>query len=139
MREWIVYDENYWWRTYYFPVIVEPEEGFDFRRIYPIKQKNVRKAIDLVKQMPWIKELWIFGSAACNRCRWESDLDLAILYDEEVFAQSGLNDPSGDLYTVDDNGVDLLKLNKLQPNEDVYYEIKKRGVCYVNSSYNKST
>ncbi len=138
MGDWIVSSEDYWWRTYHFPVIVKPEEGFDFSRIYPIKQKNVRRAIDLVKQMPWVKELWVFGSAACNRCNWGSDLDIAILYDADIMSQCNVTDPSGDLSSIDENGVDMLILNKINREDTIYKEIM-RGVCYVNSNYKKSS
>jgi len=98
-------------------------------RIHPFKQEYALRMLQEIDEMPWIKELWIFGSAAGPLCCYESDMDIAISYDELIFEECHALSPSGDLIGIDPNGVDLLILNKLSDTEPIYTEIMK-GVCY---------
>lgn len=119
-------------RTYYFKPIVDCPYDFDMRRIHPLKQRVVLSMLKELEALPWVTELWIFGSTLTPLCTGQSDTDIAIRYDEKMYTKSNSLRVYGNLMSLDPAGVDMLYLNTLKESEEIYKSIRK-GVCYDRS------
>lgn len=72
---------------YIFPVKVQGEDILKY--VFPTKQKDVQKIIEIAKGEKAIREVILFGSSITKNCSFNSDIDIALLIegDTSVFYQ----------------------------------------------------
>ena len=106
-----------------FPKVFEGDDVLV--HIFPTKQRDVQKAIELARQDPRIDRIVVFGSAVSLKCGDTSDLDLAIFapgisFDEFVLlARPFLKEL--------DTELDLIHYEDIH-NDLLREEINKKGV-----------
>lgn len=119
-------------RTYYFPVIVEHTPDFDMRRVHPYKQKVIYMILNDLREMPWLTEVWLFGSSVQPYCRFESDIDIAFKMDTDEVDRLLKNDRNFDwLYPIrtrSENGSDFVNMDNIHPYCELMRNIKYYGV-----------
>ncbi len=106
-----------------FPVVAEGSETL--RYVFPSKQKDVRKAIEIASADERISRLILFGSAVTKNCGTTSDIDLAISapnVNEEEFLK--MIRPFR--LSIDSN-MDILHYETIR-DETLNQEIRKKGV-----------
>lgn len=104
---------------------VEPEEytRYKLNKIHPYKQRQVA---DIMKSdLSNIEYLYIFGSAKDMSCRYNSDLDIAIMFKDATNTLAFCKE----LDRITDYNYDLIFLNKEWLSEDLLNNIYK-GVRY---------
>lgn len=102
---------------------------FQISRIYPLKQREVKKIWEFLKTKPFVTEVWIFGSASNLACTIYSDTDIAIRTSgEETEQESGSLTPV--LWNLCTNGCDILWLNEIKRGTEIYGNIR-RGVRII--------
>lgn len=114
-----------------FPIVVSDcskEEQVVLERIYPLMQRYVLRLM----HASWLENVnvWIFGSSLSMRCNIESDLDIALETtecDTDLFFK--LETQIAKEIDVD---CDIIYLNTLSPNEQLYKEIRN-GLCVRRS------
>lgn len=120
------WEENKY-KIFYFPIIIN-NDNYECNRIHPLKQKEVNQIYEYVKNNNDIKKVIIFGSSVNIRCNIKSDLDVAILLKEDSFNRNNENIISERIQEITDYNSDIIWLNKLDKNSQLYDNIIKYGV-----------
>lgn len=114
---------------YTFPVRFNGSEKLKY--IFPSKQKDVQKAIEIAEKNEKIRRMIIFGSAVTMNCGIGSDIDIAIdapdITDDDEFI--AIAKPFRKAL---ESEIDIIHLNSTQ-NDLLRNEILTKGVdVYVN-------
>ena len=82
--------------------------------------------------MPWLTEVWLFGSSIQPYCRYESDIDIAFRMDNTEVTRLLENNNKFDwLFPIDQRsefGTDVINLDNIHPYCELMYNIKHHGV-----------
>lgn len=84
-EEWKVKCDQPGWK---FKVVCEHFKNIQY--INPLKQQKVYDIIGILKRYDKIKNMYIFGSSIRSDCRPESDIDLCLSYDGNVYDEDGV-------------------------------------------------
>lgn len=113
-------------KKYRFPVVV-PCEDFDIGRIHPLKQREIIKVYEAVKDDPRVESLVLFGSSVTIRCGSKSDIDLAVSLRKEDMTGDVKNDVSENIQTACGFDADILWMDRIEPETAIERNIM-RGV-----------
>lgn len=114
-------------KQFYFPIVVN-NDNYDCGRIHPLKQKIVNEIYQYIKDQNIIEEVIIFGSSVNIRCNNKSDIDVAVKIKEEFFNVENQNKISEDIQELCNYNSDIVWLNTININSQLYYNIKTKGV-----------
>lgn len=114
-------------KKFYFPIVVN-NDNYDCQRIHPLKQRIVNELYNYIKDNSMIEKVIIFGSAINVRCNHKSDLDIAVKIKEEYFNKDSKNNISEDIQEICDYNSDIIWLNTIDENSQLYYNINTKGV-----------
>ena len=114
-------------KKFYFPIVVN-NDNYDCQRIHPLKQRIVNEIYNYIKDNSMIEKVIIFGSAINVRCNHKSDLDIAVKIKEEYFNKDSKNNISEDIQEICDYNSDIIWLNTIDENSQLYYNINTKGV-----------
>lgn len=113
-------------KKYRFPVVAECG-GFDIGRIHPLKQKEIIKVYEAVKDDPRVESLILFGSSVTIRCGSKSDIDLAVRLRKEDITADAKNDVSENIQKACGFDADILWMDRIEPETAIERNIM-RGV-----------
>lgn len=126
-----VYLSNSWEenknKKFYFPVIIN-NTNYDCRRIHPLMQKKISDIYEFVSNENIIEEVIIFGSCINIRCNQKSDIDIAIYIDEKYFTLQNKNKISEDIQEICDYNADIIWLNSIDKESQLYDNIDRKGL-----------
>jgi predicted nucleotidyltransferase len=88
----------------------------------------VNELYNYIKDNSMIEKVIIFGSAINVRCNHKSDLDIAVKIKEEYFNKDSKNNISEDIQEICDYNSDIIWLNTIDENSQLYYNINTKGV-----------
>lgn len=114
-------------KIFYFP-IVENNDNYDCGRIHPLMQKKVNEIYKFVKKEKAVEKVIIFGSAVNIRCNKKSDIDLAVKLKDDCFNLENQNQISEEIQSITDYNADIVWLNKIDPETQLYRNISLKGV-----------
>ena len=114
---------------YYFPVVVD-NNNYDVKRIHPLMQKKVSQIYEKLKTNTDIKKIILFGSSTNIRCNSKSDLDLAILLKDDSFTKSKQNEVSEIIQDITEYNADIIWLNTIDLESQLYENIKRGVIIY---------
>ena len=106
-----------------FPVVARGSETLKY--VFPSKQRDVQKAIEIASADERIDRLILFGSAVTRNCGTTSDIDLAVSapgMSEEAFLKVTRR-----FRLAMDSDIDILHYESIR-DELLNQEIKKKGV-----------
>lgn len=106
-----------------FPVVTKGSETLKY--VFPSKQKDVQKAIEIASADERIERLILFGSAVTKDCGTESDLDIAVSapeMDDDAFLTVVRR-----FHLAIDSEVDLVRLESIR-DRTLDREIQRKGV-----------
>ena len=113
-----------------FPVVVQGDEKLKY--VFPSKQRDVQKAIEIASADARIDRLILFGSAVTRNCGTTSDIDLAVSapgMSEEAFLKVTRR-----FRLAIDSDLDILHYESIR-DELLNQEIRKKGVTvYARST-----
>ena len=114
-------------KKFYFPIIVN-NDNYDCQRIHPLKQRIVNEIYNYIKDNNMIEKAIIFGSSINVRCNKKSDLDIAVKIKEECFNNNSKNSISEEIQEICGYNSDIIWLNTIDENSQLYYNINTKGV-----------
>ncbi len=97
---------------------------FDISLVYPLQQDNVRKVYLAVKDIDFVKSVWVFGSSVTFKCTEYSDLDLCIEM-QPYSSNEQCNEVSHAVYSACECNIDILWFDRLCRSDRVYVDIMK--------------
>ncbi len=106
-----------------FPVVARGSETLKY--VFPSKQRDVQKAIEIASADERIDRLILFGSAVTRNCGTTSDIDLAVSapgMSEEAFLKVTRR-----FHLAVDSDIDILHYESIR-DELLNQEIQKKGV-----------
>lgn len=106
-----------------FPMTINGDDMLKF--VFPTKQRDVQKAIELAKEDERICRLIVFGSAVTVNCGMTSDIDFAIEADvtEDEYLKIARK-----FYLGIPSEIDLIHYNHIR-NELLKHEIDTKGIA----------
>ena len=125
---------NYTWdrwcqdNKFLYPILDDLKQyefEFEMERIYPLKQREVFAVYNVLKNNPKIKSAWVFGSSTSMKCTMDSDLDIAIQYED--CSDSELTKLHHDIRVLCKNGCDIVYINDIKGGSKRFGQIR-RGV-----------
>lgn len=114
-------------KIFYFPIIVN-NDNYDCARIHPLMQKKVNEIYNQIRESSIIEKAIIFGSSVNIRCNKKSDLDIAIKLKEADFNRENQNQISEEIQNITDYNSDIVWLNKIDVESQLYRNISSKGV-----------
>ena len=114
-------------KKFVFPVIVQTDK-YDCKRIHPLKQKLVYEVYKKIVELSIIKKAVVFGSSVNIRCHNKSDLDIAIYIKDDLFNRDSQNIISEEMQELCDYNLDIIWLNNIKKESQLYNNIIKKGV-----------
>lgn len=124
-------------KSFIFPLIKE-NKNYDARKIHPLKQNIVNEIYDIISKDETIKKAIIFGSSVNIRCNKNSDIDIAILLDDDSFNIENKNRISEAIQIVTNYNSDIIWLNSIDKNSQLYTNIYSEGVLIYEQTTSKS-
>lgn len=104
----------------HFPIIIS-DDVTDMSRIYPTKQQEVKRVLDLLRLDERVDEVHLFGSSITMACCSQSDTDFAVRLKCED--QNARNDVSEKIQQACNWKADILWLDHIESDERIYKEI----------------
>ena len=98
--------------------------------IHPLKQKMINELFQLFTNIPAISKVILFGSSINIRCKSNSDIDLAILLNENDFNNDTKNQVSELIQEKSDYCCDIIWLNDISKKTKLYENIKMGLTIY---------
>ena len=100
------------------------EEAYlkNIQRIFPSKQDDVRKMVEVCQNEKNVKKIIIFGSATTNKCNSESDIDIFYEFEQEPNAYPSTKSNSAIFDKWDNFNVDDRMLEEIRQNGVLVYE-----------------
>ncbi|MBR1628633.1 MAG: nucleotidyltransferase domain-containing protein [Lachnospiraceae bacterium] len=103
----------------------------NIEKINSLKRDQVSSCVEIVRRLPRIKRLIIFGSGVTDHCRADSDLDICLDIDGDTKG-SDLYEVSKDISRACDYNCDMLTYGKIQGR--IKEEIDTKGVVVYELS-----
>lgn len=116
-------------KSYIFPIICN-NPHYEVRMIHPLKQKMINELFQLFTNIPAISKVILFGSSINIRCKSNSDIDLAILLNENDFNNDTKNQVSELIQEKSDYCCDIIWLNDISKKTKLYENIKMGLTIY---------
>lgn len=111
----------------HFPIIAS-DDYVDMSRIYPTKQRDVKKVIDELRGDIRLNSLRLFGSSISMACNRDSDIDFAVGIND--LTNEARNDISEKIQLACDWNADIIWMDHITPKDRIYGDIMK-GVVLI--------
>lgn len=98
---------------------------FDMRKVYPIKQREVKKIYEFLKTQESVEQAYIFGSSISMKCTQRSDTDIGIRLRPEFNYTEIRSYLRSHIHDYCPHDCDILWINDLKPSEKIYENIMK--------------
>ena len=116
-------------KNYLFKMICDCP-GVDIRRVFPTKQKVVKKINENFKNDKRIACIILFGSSVTFRCNQNSDLDLMVRLNNKQDSNEIKNEISEKIQELYDWNSDIIWYDRIEKSDRIYQNILK-GVQIV--------
>lgn len=110
-----------------FPIVVA-DDLVDMSRIYPTKQRVVKRVLSELRSDGRVSSLRLFGSSITMACNKDSDVDFAVGLNEVT--NEAKNEISEIIQIACDWGADIIWMDRLS-KEDYLYKAVMRGVIII--------
>lgn len=114
---------------YLFHIICECP-GVSMERVFPTKQRIVKRIHDYFKDDERLSCIVLFGSAVTVKCNLHSDIDLLVRLSDGNVNVNTKNEISEQLQNLCDWNADIIWYDRITPEEQIYRNILK-GVQIV--------